>query len=155
MHIFKRRLFIIPAQFFKCAKFRIRIQDSGEGKETVYQVWVKGDPGIFCDLLEEGAQFQIMVDVLEEEIANVKVGTGRDQVLCCLKFLGKIYFHLQTDLIIIFFLLIVPGDLFLCISQGIASDLQKFGMFADPGDIFCGHFLAVAVSLLYEVCGVF
>ena len=42
MHVIEPRLFVKISQMPVCAKFGIRVQDAGTGKETVYEIWIKG-----------------------------------------------------------------------------------------------------------------
>ena len=96
-----------------------------------------------------------MVKLLQEEISNVAVGTGRYKVVADFNFFIKIDRHLHRDLIVFLFFLIVLSNLLFGISQRVISNLEQFGMLADSGDIFCCSFFPITIALLDKVSGIF
>ena len=62
-----------------------------------------------------------MVKLLEEKVADVNLGAGRNNVINSPEFFGKVDPEFQRNLVIIFSLLIVFGDLFLCVGEGVVG----------------------------------
>ena len=104
---------------------------------------------------KKGADFQVVVKLLEKEIANVELSAGRNDVISELELFGKVDVKFQRNLIVFFRLLIIFDDLLFCIRERVIGYLQKFRMPADPCDVFCSSLLAVPDSQLDEIGGVF
>ena len=96
-----------------------------------------------------------MVKLLKKEVSDVPICTGRYKVIADLYFFVKIDCHLHGDLIVFLFFLIVLGNLFLGISQGIIRDLEQLRMLSDSGNIFSCSFLPITISFLNKVSGIF
>ncbi len=155
MHAIELRLFVKISQMPVCARFGIQVQDAGTGNETVYEIWIKGYLRAGCYIIKKRADPQIMVKLLEKEIANVELSAGRGRGAVGFQFFGKVDFELQRKLIVIFSLLIVFSDLLPGIGERVVGYLQKFRMPADPGDVFCSCLFAVPDSQLDEIGRVF
>ena len=95
MHIIKPGLFVKVCQVPVCTEFGIRMEDTGTGKEPVYQVWVKCNLRVGCRSIKKGADLQVVVKLLEKEVANVKLPAGRDCGVVGLKFFGKVVFSFR------------------------------------------------------------
>ncbi len=102
------------------------MEDTGTGKEPVYQIWIKGYFRAGCGSIKKGTDLQVMVKLLEKEVANVKLPAGRGCGVVGFKFFGKVDFEFQRNLIVVFSLLIIFGDLLLCIGKRVVGYPQKF-----------------------------
>lgn len=125
MHVIKPGLFVKVCQVPVCTEFGIRMEDTGTGKEPVYQVWVKCNLRVGCRSIKKGADLQVVVKLLEKEVANVKLPAGRDCGVAGLKFFGKVDSELQRNLVVVFSLLIIFSDLLPCIGERVVGYPQK------------------------------
>ena len=96
-----------------------------------------------------------MVKLLEKKVTNIKLFAGRSSGVGSLKLFGKVDLEFSRNLIIKFSLLIVFGDLPFGVRKRVVGNLQKIGMPADPGNIFCSSFFPIPDTELDEIGRVF
>ena len=124
------------------------------GQETVHQIRIEFDLPIPEDGLKEGADLQVMIDLLQIEVTDVAQCRGRSGIIRRFDFFIEVDGHFHRYLLVLP-LLIVFGDLFFGVSQRIICDRQELRMFPDASYVSGRSLLAVAKALLDEVGRIF
>ena len=145
---------VIRIQPVICSGLGAGIQNSSVCQEPVNVIAGEGDLPIRKYLSKEFFQMQIMVNLLEGEIADIfQLGSG-GYISGSNQLLFKVDFELNLNSSF-FYLLIKQPDMLLCVCQGIVRDGKQFRVLADLLYILGGDLLSVAYALLNKIGRVF